>query len=162
MVRIGVTGHMNLTAATALAVAEELRAHLATLGGDGELVGVSCIARGADSLFADAVLAAGGTLEVVLPSRDYRAEKVAPDDAERFDRLLKLAVRVHRMDYERAGREAYAAANEAMLNTVDTLVAVWDNRPAAGLGGTADVVERARGRGLPVTVIWPAGAAREG
>ncbi|SDI56358.1 hypothetical protein SAMN05421505_17010 [Sinosporangium album] len=83
--RIGVTGHMDLTAPTALLVSEALQRHLTTIGGD--IVGVSCIARGADSLFAEAVIdAGGGTLEVVLPSRDYRDTKVRPDHAEQFDR----------------------------------------------------------------------------
>jgi hypothetical protein len=36
---------------------------------DGGLVGVSCIAAGADALFAEAVLGVGGRLVVVVPSR---------------------------------------------------------------------------------------------
>lgn len=45
---------------------------LRLLSGVGDLVGVSCIARGADSVFAQVVLDVGGRLEVVLPSRNYR------------------------------------------------------------------------------------------
>jgi hypothetical protein len=37
---------------------------------------VSCIAAGADALFAEAVLGVGGRLVVVVPSRDYRQAKV--------------------------------------------------------------------------------------
>ncbi|MGW5259724.1 hypothetical protein ACWEQG_02035 [Microbispora sp. NPDC004025] len=159
MVRIGVTGHMNLTAATAVLISEAIRAHLRAA--DGDIVGVSCIARGADSLFAEAVLEAGGTLEVVLPSQDYREAKVKPDHADLFDRLLGKATRVRTMPFDHASREAYVAANEAMLGSVDELVAVWDGAPAAGQGGTADVVAEARERGVPVTVIWPEGAARD-
>ncbi|MEU4516439.1 hypothetical protein AB0G05_43710 [Nonomuraea wenchangensis] len=159
MVRIGVTGHMNLTPATAHLVSDALRAHLASF--TGELVGVSCIARGADSLFADEVLAAGGSLEAVLPSRDYRQTKVKPDHAEQFDRLMEAAKTVRFMDFEHADRQAYEAANEAVLSTVDELVAVWDGQPGTGAGGTAEVVAEALQRGLPVTVIWPKGAARE-
>ncbi|SDH68386.1 hypothetical protein SAMN05421505_12068 [Sinosporangium album] len=157
--RIGVTGHMNLTGPTALLVSEALQRHLTTIGGD--IVGVSCIARGADSLFAEAVIEAGGTLEVVLPSRDYRDTKVRPDHADQFDRLLGKAVVVHTMDHDHADREAYVAANDALLGAVDQLVAVWDGEPAAGRGGTADVVAEAHARGIPVTVIWPEGATRE-
>lgn len=159
MVRIGVTGHMNLTADTAVLVSEAIRSHLRQV--DGDIVGVSCIARGADSLFAEAVLEAGGTLEVVLPSRDYRAAKVKPDHADLFDRLLGKAARVRTMPFDHANREAYAAANEAMLGSVDELVAIWDGAPATGQGGTADVVAEARERGVPVTVIWPEGSARD-
>ena len=89
VMRIGVTGHMNLTPDTARLVSDALRSHLTEVTGG--VTGVSCIARGADSLFADAVLEAGGALEVVLPSRDYRDAKVKPDHAEQFDLLLGKA-----------------------------------------------------------------------
>ncbi|MEV4745173.1 hypothetical protein AB0K21_02235 [Streptosporangium sp. NPDC049248] len=158
MMRIGVTGHMNLTPDTARLVSDTLRSHLTEVTGD--VTGVSCIARGADSLFADAVLEAGGALEVVLPSRDYRDTKVKPDHAEQFDRLLGKAARVRVMDFGHASRDAYVAANDAMLGSVDELVAVWDGEPSVDEGGTAGVVAEARRRGVRVTVIWPEGAAR--
>ncbi|MEV4889088.1 hypothetical protein AB0K48_06845 [Nonomuraea sp. NPDC055795] len=156
--RIGVTGHMNLTADTVWLVAEALRGHLAGKGPG--LTGVSCIARGADSLFAAAVLEAGGELEIVLPSRDYRQAKVTPDHAEQFDALIEAATKVRTMDFDNASREAYEAANAAVLDSIDELVAVWDGTGAAGIGGTADVVQEARARDLALTVIWPEGAAR--
>ncbi|WP_067857662.1 hypothetical protein [Nocardia shimofusensis] len=159
MVRIGVTGHMNITEETAkkvyAAVRELLAAHDAA-----DLVGVSCIARGADSVFARAVLDAGARLEVVLPSRDYRAAKVKPDHAEVFDELVGRATEVRVMDFDTASRDAYEAANEAVLGSVDRLVAVWDG-DAGQAGGTASVVELARERGVPVDVVWPEGSARE-
>ncbi|WP_327111466.1 hypothetical protein OHB12_25820 [Nocardia sp. NBC_01730] len=131
---------------------------LSTYGGS-DLVGVSCIARGADSVFAQAVLDVGGQLEVVLPSRNYRERKVKPDHAELFDKLQSRAAVVRVMDFDDAGREAYEAANEAMLSSCDRLVAVWDG--AAGeRGGTGTVVELARTRGVPVDVVWPEGAVR--
>ena len=48
-----------------------------------------------------------------------------------------------------------------MFNRADRLVAVWDGEPARGYGGTADIVEAARDRELPITVIWPEGARRD-
>jgi hypothetical protein len=40
--------------------------------GDGSLVGISCLADGADQLFARAVVDMGGALEVVIPAERYR------------------------------------------------------------------------------------------
>ncbi|MER5646196.1 hypothetical protein [Streptosporangium sp. NPDC002524] len=159
MVRIGVTGHMNLTSDTARLVSDALRSHLEAVADD--VTGVSCIARGADSLFAEAVLQADGALEVVLPSRDYREAKVKPDHAEQFDRLLSRAARVRVMDFDHASRDAYVAANEAMLGSVDELVAVWDGESPVDAGGTAGAVAEAQRRGVRVVVIWPEGATRE-
>ncbi|WP_067647221.1 hypothetical protein [Nocardia harenae] len=158
MVRIGVTGHMNITDVTATAVYTAVRTLLAEHE-PGELVGVSCIARGADSVFARAVLDSGARLEVVLPSRNYRSAKVKPDHAAEFDDLTTRATAIRVMDFEDAGREAYEAANEAVLGTVDRLVAVWDGDTGQA-GGTGSVVALARERGVPVDVVWPAGADR--
>ncbi|TDQ53042.1 hypothetical protein [Actinorugispora endophytica] len=158
--RIGITGHCNLAADSVAPVRRALAEALAPYAG-ADLVGVSCLARGADQLFAEAVLAAGGGLEVVLPSADYRETRVRPDNREMFDRLLVSAACVRFMPHLKAGGQAYEDANEALLGGVDRLFAVWDGRPARGKGGTAEAVGAARGRGLPVDVVWPDGARRK-
>lgn len=159
MAKIGVTGHMNLTAATVPLVREAIRKVLAPYVPEG-LVGVSCIAAGADSIFADVVLDLGGALVVVLPAVDYRARKVKPEHAEQFDDLIRRASSVRVMPYEVSNRDAYEAANEALITSADRLIAVWDGRAPADKGGTASVVEYAQAKGVPVDVIWPEGAER--
>ena len=52
-------------------------------------------------------------------------------------------------------------ASVRMIEEADELLAVWDGKPARGYGGTADVVQAARKRDLPVIVIWPEGAERD-
>lgn len=160
MTRVGITGHSNLTVESAPLVADLLRAELAAHASDG-LVGVSCLARGADQLFARVVVELGGALEVVLPAADYRSRKVKVDNAAVFDELIGQATTVRTLPFEMSNRESYLGASEHVLSTVELMVAVWDGQPADGRGGTGDVVERARALGLPVTVVWPAGAARE-
>jgi hypothetical protein len=150
-----VTGHTNITEETAVLVGEQIAHRLANVP---DLVGVSCIARGADSVFAEAVLDAGGQLKAVLPSRNYRQVKVGPDHAPVFDELLDRASVVRVMDFDEAGRQAYEAANDALLASADRLIAVWDGEDGA-IGGTSSVVKLARERGLAVDVIWPVGAA---
>ncbi|GAA2370816.1 hypothetical protein [Streptomyces cuspidosporus] len=160
MTTIAVTGHMDLTEDSVPLVRAELDKILAAYE-PAELVGVSCIARGSDSLFAEAVLAVGGRLVVVVPSRDYREAKVKPDHAATFDRLRDAAYEVVVMPYATASREAYEAANAVLLERAERLVAVWNGQPPTGKGGgTADVVYEARGAGLPVDVVWPDGASR--
>jgi hypothetical protein len=156
--RIGVTGHSNLTDATEKLVYEVLENLLEHLSG--KLTGVSCLARGADQLFAQVVLDVGGSLEVVLPASDYRT-KIKPENVDHYDALLTAAESVHVMPFDTSRREAYMAASEYLLSTVDEVIAVWDGGPSGGLGGTADVVAAARQRGLTVHVVWPSGAARE-
>src|SRR5947209_19340538 len=90
LTRVGITGHSNLTVDSSPLVADALRAELAAHASGG-LVGVSCLARGADQLFARVVLELGGALEVVLPAADYRGRKVKLDNVEAFDELIGLA-----------------------------------------------------------------------
>jgi len=138
-------------------VAAALAAEVAAVGGDGPLRGVSSMAAGADQIFALAVLAAGGDLVAIVPSRRYDD---AFDDPRPYRALLSLAASVDVLDYEVPGETAYMAAGREVVDRCDVLLAVWDGQPAAGEGGTADVVEYARSRDRPVRVVWPDGSAR--
>lgn len=158
--RIGVTGHMNLAAPTVSLVDAAIRQELLLYGGE-ELIGVSCIAAGSDSIFANIILDLGGTLEVILPATDYRDEKVDPENLPQFDWLMRQADAVRFMPYAKSNRDAYAAANAALISSVDRLFAVWDGGPSGSRGGTADVVQHAKSAGTPVVVIWPQGAMRD-
>ncbi|MFC7816679.1 hypothetical protein ACFUTR_18760 [Streptomyces sp. NPDC057367] len=161
MTTIAVTGHMDLTDSTVPLVRDALRQTLTPYAAG--LTGVSCIAKGSDSLFAEIVLELGGRLVVVIPSKDYRENKVKPDHAETFDRLMKAADEVLVLEHETANRSAYEDANRTLLQRADRLVAVWNGEPPSGKGGgSADTVLEARGADLPVDVVWPHGAARRG
>lgn len=157
MTRIGITGHSNLTADSVPLVRRAL-AEMLTPYKNGDLVGLSCLARGADQIFAEVILEAGGKLEVVLPSVDYREAKVKACNLDQFDGLLMRSTLVRYMPHKTAGREAYEDANNTILGGIDRLVAVWDGQPSGGKGGTGDAVEAARSRGVPVDVVWPVGA----
>lgn len=164
MTTIAVTGHLDLTEGTASLVRTALDDLLRPYAGDGgPLVGVSCVAKGADTLFAEAVLAAGGRLVVVVPSRDYRRSTVEPGHRASYDLLVEAAEEVVVLPYETSDRQAYEAANAVLVERADRLVAVWDGTPPTGRGGgTADAVLEARAAGVPVDVVWPDGAARCG
>ena len=160
MPRIAVTGHMNLTPDSSPLIRDAIVELFRDVEGR-ELVGISCIARGADTIFAQAVLDVGGALEVVLPSANYREAKVKPDHARQFDQLLARATKIHTAPFAEANRDAYEAANELLLGSCDVLYAVWDGQTGVDKGSTGSVVKLARSRGIPVEIIWPAGAQRE-
>jgi hypothetical protein len=160
LAHIGVTGHANLTGTTVPIVADAIRAELRSYR-SADLVGVTCLARGADQVFARVVLDLGGSVQVVLPAADYRAQKVKPDNAAEFDELISKAIGVHTMPFAQSNSDAYMRASEHVLSSIDALIAVWDGQPSGGYGGTADVVHAARLQRIPVTIVWPDGAARE-
>ena len=155
--RFGVTGHRVLPPGIAERAMDHWRRVLPTGAG---LLGVSSLADGADQLFATQVLAAGGALEVVLPCEGYAGSLIADESRARFSELRRAAASVLTMPYPEPSDQAFLAAGQALVDRCDHLFAVWDGRPARGLGGTADVVTYARARGVPVTVLWVKGVLR--
>lgn len=158
MTRIAIAGHRGLPPDTADLVAAELRAVLAEEASP--VTGLSCLADGADQIFARAVLDLGGSLEAVVPAQRYR--EALPEEARGgYDELVRHADEVHRLPFVESTSEAHMAAGRHLLDDADELLAVWDGLPARGHGGTADVVAEARARGIRVRVIWPDGARRD-
>jgi len=157
VIRIGVTGHRDLPPGVHGTVTALLRAHLAPYGRG--MVGLSCLADGADTIFAEAVLAAGAPLEAVIPAAGYR-DALPEDHHPVYDRLLRQAVLVHRLPHTASTPRSHLAAGRLLVQRCDRLVAVWDGCPARGPGGTADVVAHARSLLRPVSVLWPEGAHR--
>lgn len=106
------------------------------------LVGVTCLAMGADSLFAELVLEIGGRIEIILPYPQYES-KLGLHDKERHDRLLERASKVTILEKKRSDEESYFEAGTQVVDRSDVLLAVWDGEPAKGLGGTGDIVHYA-------------------
>jgi hypothetical protein len=160
MTRIAITGHRGFSAEVAALIDRAIRAELAKLQvSDGSLVGISCLADGADQLFARAVAYMGGALEVVIPAEKYR-DGLPEEALGTYDELLSRASEVQRLDHVESDSTAHMDASVEMVQRADRLFAVWDGEPARGYGGTADVVAYARERDMPVTIIWPDGARR--
>jgi hypothetical protein len=158
MTRIAISGHRGLSPEVEALIEQAIRAELSRFAVD-DLVGISCLADGADQIFARALVDLGGQLEVVVPAARYR--DALPESAHAgYDELISRAVAVHRLAYVESTAQSHMQASIDMLKHADLLFAVWDGLPARSLGGTADVVAHAREIGVPVTVIWPQGAQR--
>ncbi|ASU80291.1 hypothetical protein CDG81_20705 [Actinopolyspora erythraea] len=157
MTKLAITGHRGLPDDTERLVDTALREEIA---GTPEVVGVSCLADGADSLFARAVLDHGGELVVIVPAARYR-EGLPTEHHPIYDALMARASDVVRLDHVESTSRSHMDASLEMIERADRLIAVWDGEPARGYGGTADIVEAARDRGIPTTVIWPEGARRD-
>lgn len=158
MRRIAISGHRGLPPDTARLVDEAVRATLC--GQAADVIGLSLLADGADQIIVGVLLDLGGHIEAIIPAARYR-EGLPSRAWPEYDRLLAQARTVHRLDFTESTSEAHMAASELMLEQADELWAVWDGKPARGYGGTADVVACAHERGIPVQVIWPAGAHRD-
>ena len=161
MTRVAVSGHRGFSPDVAELVAAGIEAELARMASPGsDLIGMSCLADGADQIFARTVLDHGGDLEVVVPAEEYRDG--LPEDAKaEYDKLFSHAGAVHKCNHRESTSEAHMDASRFMVDRADHLLAVWDGEPARAYGGTADVVQYAREKGMPVSVVWPTGAYRD-
>lgn len=175
--RIGVTGHRigakfsDAAAAEVRKTIDRLLADMARLAGEAVardawafvsatpvLSTVSALAEGSDRIIAEAGLAAGHGLNVILPFErgDYRNDFETAESRAAFDSLLARAGAVFELDGNRAtAARAYEAAGLLMLANADIVIAIWDQLPADGVGGTALIVEHAVAEGVPVILIDP-------
>ncbi|MGH8910363.1 MAG: hypothetical protein ACRD0K_28680 [Egibacteraceae bacterium] len=158
--RVGCTGHQGIPEATRQLVSRALDDLLSGLPSP-ELIGLTCLADGADQVFATAMLKRGGALEVIVPALEYRDGLAPAETRRRYDEFIVRASRIVKLPFVESSEEAHMAAGRRIVETSDLLVAVWDGKPARGHGGTADVVEYSRLKGVPVEVVWPTGSSRD-
>lgn len=156
---VGCTGHQTMTVATQSAIRDAILTQLLHFN-VGNLEGVCSLAVGADQIFARAMLSTGGQLHVVIPCTDYATTFTTEETRTSYHELLASATSREFLPFQSPTEEAFMAAGRVVADRSDLLLAVWDGAPAAGLGGTADVVQYAKMRGKPVEVIWPDGARR--
>ena len=149
--RVGVTGHQRLDASIGWAsIRRQVAKHVRDAGTP--LIGLSSLAQGADQVFAQEILKLGGDLIAVLPFQNYR--DVLPVANRRlFDKLLSQCVETVTLRSGTSNEDSYVSAGRYIVNHCDLLLAIWDGRPAAGRGGTGDVVNHALRAGRAVIVV---------
>ena len=152
------TGHTNLTNPSIHLVRAELTQVLSRYADD--LVGMTCLARGADQAFADAILRLDGRLVVVVPSKDYFSSIRDTASRQRCDAYLAAAQEVVQVGHDMTGVVAYTSANHYVVDHSDLLVAVWDGSPPAGNGGTSDTIAYAQRQQRTIERVWPEGTRR--
>jgi hypothetical protein len=152
--RIAVSGHRGLPGPTLRLIDQAIRAALAERAPD--VAGLSCLADGADQIFARAVT----DLKVVVPAAEYRAGLPAHSQPGYDDALFAQAAAVRRLPFTESTPDPHMAAGKLTVDKADELYALWDGKPARAYGGTADIAAYARERSTPVRVIWPNGTQR--
>lgn len=180
---LGITGHRVIDPqnreglASALdALCARIRARVIEIGrecsalfenGPVALTMVSPLAEGADRLAAEAALQNDYALHAMLPfPREIYAEDFAGDALADYNRLLDHAEAICELPALRLhDPRGYVLVGEATVAQCDILIAVWDGEESRGRGGTADVIDHAVRRGVPVihvptdephaqTVLW--------
>lgn len=150
---VGVTGHQERPGIDWTWVQTELLAAMEQLRPTKAL---TSLAAGTDQLFAAVALQIRCTLVSVIPFEGY--DELLEGDARRMFRFLREASEIKRLALQLPESEAYLRAGQYVVDNCDVLFAVWDGKPAGGIGGTADIVNYARSKGR--SVIWLEPVAR--
>jgi hypothetical protein len=151
-VRIGITGHQRLNNDTGWsAIRQEIQSRLDQIRMPVE--GITSLAEGADQLFAELILSHGGSLVAIIPFEGYENRFGSTAARRRFDRLRALSSQVIVLPRVGSDEDCYLNAGRRMVDLSDVVLAVWDRQPAAGTGGTGDVVAYARKAGKAVDIL---------
>lgn len=166
--RIGITGHRDITAdhpglVTEIANAVEYISELLATDpdrirpGQTALTAVSSLAEGADRLVAEEILKRPGSeLEIVLPmpADEYRRDFGSPVSVAQFDEFLnRPGATIDTTRVAGPRDQAYEAAGRAVVDRSDVIIVVWNGKPAAGRGGTAQIYAYAQRWQKPVILI---------
>lgn len=150
---VGFTGHRRLsdpaTASRAIRRAlDDIAAHTGA-----RLVGISSIASGADTLFAEELARRDAPWLLLLPfPLDRFRNDFEPDEWARVEAVLPRALSTQIEPPADRRDDAYLTCGHRTVDDSDVLIALWNGDPAAGVGGTGDVVAYARAQQKPL--LW--------
>jgi hypothetical protein len=144
MRRVGIVGHRELSAEAAAFVGTMSSRLLSeAVKAPGDVVAISALAEGADTLFAEAALSVHVPLEVVRPFSCYEDDFRNERSRRRYQHLAAAARKETKLRFIVRSSVAYEAAMRWVVENCDVLVAAWDGGPARGRGGTAHAVRHA-------------------
>ena len=165
MIRIGVTGHRphrlivperKLGARVEAVLEGLLRASGRQPRRRGATLDVvSPLAEGCDRIVARAALALDQRLTVLLPfpQRDYETTFAEASASAVFRSLLRRAHACTNLGGSlKRANAGYVAVGMATLACSDVVLTIWDGKPAAGRGGTPEILAAAIEWAIPV--IW--------
>jgi hypothetical protein len=165
MIAIGVTGHRYLVEFPKISAAIDRAINeIEAAFGECSFRVISTLAEGADRLVVHRLLARKkAELFVPLPlqKEEYLKDFKTAASRSEFLELLDQAEEWLTLPEAKTREQAYAFAGRYVLDHCDVLIAIWDGREAQGEGGTGEIVDEARRRGLPVVWIF-AGNRRPG
>jgi len=138
----GVTGHQNIGDHETISWVEtnltrEIQNQTITTG-------LTCLAIGADQLFAHILTKFNIPYIAITPCEGYEETFSGKSDQQNYFKYLAQAQEAVKLNFPAPSEEAFYAAGKYIVDHCNILFAIWNGKPAKGLGGTGDVVEYAK------------------
>lgn len=156
-ITVGVSGHRWITeTAELLSVIDEVFEKINQVYSISSFKVISPLAEGADRIIARrSISLANAYLVALLPFREkeYLKDFSTPESVQEFQELFHQAKQTTELPGSSVREEAYIALGKTLLDRCEILITIWDGKPANGRGGTAEIAQEARRRGLPMAWI---------
>jgi len=135
---LGVTGHQDLESFNldwiTLAINNFLK--------ENDVVkGLSSLAIGADQLFCRQLIKKSISYDVIIPCNNYISTFKTVEDSRSFLDLSNMSKNTYTLNFNEPSETAFYSAGIEIVNKASEIIAIWDGRPAKGLGGTGDIVK---------------------
>jgi hypothetical protein len=143
MTRVGITGHQRLGDDSTMRQIEKALERVISEF-EPPLIAVTSLAVGADQLFTHVMISHGASIDAIIPFQGYERTFANTAARDEYFALLDQAANVTVLPRTGDDEECFFEAGKAVVRRSDLLVAIWDGKPARGLGGTADIVRFAR------------------
>ena len=168
IIKIGITGHRFLPVNRHQQLVAVLRRCLQNIvdlerskDPEIQIIAVSPLAEGADTIFAQQALDLGLPLHVILPFEyeNYLNDFSGDGERELFKKLYHDIPESQRSVLAQSGNgdwaELFLNLGKKIVDEVDYLVTIWDGLAARGAGGTQQIVAYAASIGKEVLRIDP-------
>lgn len=149
----GVTGHQNLGDQEKISWVEDCliqeipKYHITK--------GLTCLAVGADQLFAEVLEKFYIPYIAIVPSDGYEGTFENEKAREIYFSYLVKADDEIKLNFPSPTEEAFYAAGKYIVDHCGILFAIWNGKAAKGLGGTGDIVEYAKMKEKAIIHINP-------
>jgi uncharacterized phage-like protein YoqJ len=134
--KIGITGHQNIKPSDGVWLIMEIEKSIKQMMDIEEAY--SCLAIGADQLFASIVLANNIPLTAITPCKNYQ-KTFDEKNIILYKKLLNLSAKKIQLDHENKSGKAFLEAGQIVVDNSDVVFAIWDGTNSKE-GGTADIV----------------------
>jgi len=134
--KVGITGHQKLTSEQNQWLREELKLEFKLNSFD---EAYSCLAIGTDQIFAKMALDNYVKLAAIIPCKNYEIT-FDFNGLENYKSILKRAAKIIHLGFDNPSEFAFYEAGKLVVENSDIVIALWNELPSKGLGGTGDIV----------------------
>lgn len=101
-----------------------------------EVIAVSAISEGADSIFAKSAISLGIKLESVIPYNNFKSDFLEGVSYETYRTIREKSKYETQINFSKQHDLAYKKSMEWLVFKSNTIIAIWDGKETGAIGGT--------------------------